>query len=64
MSVSAATLLLVFGGNVEDLRTVLLEERLPDGWETYARARKGVTMSKFNVVAGSIEFGINEKKAA
>ncbi|TEB14542.1 hypothetical protein FA13DRAFT_1759383 [Coprinellus micaceus] len=44
-SSNASTLLTVFGGRVEDIETVLLEERLPDGW------RYGLTIITFNLKA-------------
>jgi len=54
---NASTMLTIFGGRVEDLRTVLLEERLPEGWESRVRSRFGLTFAAFNttvlpVVAG------------
>jgi hypothetical protein len=35
---SAATMLAIFGGDTNVLRTVLLEERIPDGWEPHVRS--------------------------
>ncbi|KAJ7594379.1 Chloroperoxidase [Mycena floridula] len=61
-SSNSSTMLTIFGGHVGDLRSILLEERIPEGWEPRIRARKGLTMAKFNVTAIKIELGINEKK--
>jgi hypothetical protein len=40
---------------VDDLETILTEERIPDGWESRIRNRKGLTMSRFNVTAMRVE---------
>jgi hypothetical protein len=41
-------MLTIFGGRVNDLRTVLLEERIPDKWESRIRSRFGLTFLAFN----------------
>ena len=58
---SAAFILKVFGGIVEDLRAFLLEERLPDGWEPRVRHRAGLTMIEINLTIGKVEFGVEEE---
>ena len=55
-------MLKIFGGRVEDLRTVLLEERLPEGWQSRVRAPHGLTMLAFNGTVLPVEWGINESK--
>ena len=61
---SASTLLTIFGGRVADIRTFLLEERIPDGWQPRILSRMGLTMLAFNKVVGKVELGINESGAA
>lgn len=61
-SSNSSTLLTIFGGNVEVVESILVEERIPDGWEPSVRARKGLTIAKFNATVLKVEFGINEKK--
>lgn len=53
-------MLTIFGGRVEDLRTVLLEERLPEGWESRVRKPYGLTFAYFNFTVLPVEFGIRE----
>ncbi|EGO01127.1 hypothetical protein SERLA73DRAFT_179182 [Serpula lacrymans var. lacrymans S7.3] len=60
-SSNSSTLLTIFGGRVEDLRSVLLEERLPSGWESRIRQPYGLTMCNFNKTVLAVEFGIKEK---
>jgi len=56
-------LLSIFGGRVKDLEPFLLEERIPEGWESKSRCRFGLTLMKigFSKVLW-IEKGIDEKK--
>jgi len=61
-SSNSSTLLTIFGGRVKDLEPILLEERLPEGWESRIRRRMGLTMFTFNFTVGKVEFGVNEKK--
>jgi len=60
-SSNSSTLLKIFGGSVPDLRTFLLEERLPNGWETSCRNRFGLTFSEFNMTVMQVEMGIHEE---
>ena len=61
--ISSATLLAIFGGRVLDIKSFLADERLPEGWESHARNRWGVTIAKFNLLlAIRLELSINEKK--
>ncbi|KAK1216607.1 hypothetical protein PQX77_020727 [Marasmius sp. AFHP31] len=43
-----STMLRIFGGRVDDLKIMLMEERIPEGWESACKARKGLTMASFN----------------
>jgi len=53
-------MLTIFGGRVDDLRTVLFEERLPKGWESRVRSPNGLTFFRFNFTVLPVEFGIRE----
>ncbi|KAF8836990.1 Cloroperoxidase [Paxillus ammoniavirescens] len=59
-SANSSTLLTIFGGRLDDLRTILLEERLPQGWESRVRKPHGLTMLTLNRTALAVEFGIRE----
>lgn len=48
---SASMLLSIFGGKVDDVRALLLEERLADGWLPWNASRFGVTLGAFNNTA-------------
>jgi hypothetical protein len=45
---------LVFGGKVEDLRPLLLEERIADGWMPCSKGRYGVTLGAINFASAKI----------
>jgi len=57
-SANASTLLKIFGGRMDDIRTVLLDERLPDGWESRVRSRFGLTFGAFNYTVFKVENGV------
>jgi len=60
---SASTLLTIFGGRVKDLETILLEERLPEGWESRIKHRFGLTLAQISLSTSLwVEYGIDEKK--
>jgi len=61
-SSNSSTLLTIFGGRVDDLKVILTEERLPEGWESRIRARNGLTITTFNSTVLKVELGINEGK--
>ncbi|KAG6896806.1 hypothetical protein C0992_005906, partial [Termitomyces sp. T32_za158] len=61
---SSSTLLTIFGGRVKDLETILLEERLPNGWESRSRERQGLTILTFNRTVAKVERGVDESKYA
>ena len=54
-------MLTIFGGRVNDLRPMLLEERFSDSWEPRIRARFGLTMAAFNGTVLPVERGVNTK---
>jgi hypothetical protein len=62
MTFSSSTLITIFGGRVDDLESILIEERLPDGWESRIRKRLGLTMTVFNATVLKVERGIDENK--
>ena len=57
-------MLTIFGGRVNDLESILVDERIPEGWESRVRKRLGLTFAAFNTTVLKVEFGINEKKYA
>ncbi|KAG9307986.1 Chloroperoxidase [Chiua virens] len=59
-SSNSSTMLTIFGGRVDDLRVVLLEERLPEGWESRVRKPFGLTFLAFNFTVLPVELGIKE----
>ncbi|KAF9453352.1 Cloroperoxidase [Macrolepiota fuliginosa MF-IS2] len=62
-SSNSSTFLTIFGGRVKDLETILLEERLPEGWESRVLQRKGLTLTTFNLTTvPRVSLGISEKK--
>ncbi|KAG5652648.1 hypothetical protein H0H81_004204 [Sphagnurus paluster] len=63
-SSNSSTLLTIFGGRVRDLETVLLEERLPEAWESRIREPYGLTLMTFNKTVLKVEKGIDETKFA
>ncbi|KAI0664076.1 Cloroperoxidase [Cubamyces menziesii] len=60
-SANGSLLKTVFGGRVDDLRSILGEERLPDGWEPRVRRRMGLTTIEFNFTLLPMEFSIKEE---
>ena len=53
-------MLTIFGGRIDDLRTILLEERIPDGWEPRIRSRFGLTFGGFNLTVLKVLGGIKD----
>ncbi|KAF7342959.1 putative sterigmatocystin biosynthesis peroxidase stcC [Mycena venus] len=62
-SANSSTLLTIFGGKVADLELILTEERIPEGWESRIRSRKGLTFLAFNRTVLAVEKGIKEETA-
>ncbi|KAF8576036.1 heme-thiolate peroxidase [Ramaria rubella] len=56
---NASTLLLILGGDIEDIKPFLLEERIPEGWSNKMRARAGLTMGAFNSTVSRVLLGID-----
>lgn len=52
-------MLSILDGRVEGLRTIFLEERIPEGREPWLRLRFGLTFAVFNMTAFSIVKGID-----
>lgn len=46
---------------MDDLRSIVLHERIPDGWESRIREPYGLTMTHFNKTVLAVEFGVREK---
>jgi hypothetical protein len=55
-------LLTIFGGRLKDIESILVEERIPDGWESRILQPYGLTMAAFNRTVLPLEFSINEDK--
>jgi len=45
----------ILGGHVDDLRQFLIEERIPDGWESAERSRVGLTIGRINFTVVPLE---------
>ncbi|KZT08126.1 chloroperoxidase-like protein [Laetiporus sulphureus 93-53] len=60
-SSNTSILLTIFGGNVQDLKVMLLEERIPDGWQSRIRRPGGLTLTEFQGTVLTVEFGIKEE---
>lgn len=54
-------MLTIFGGRVEDLRPMLVEERFPEEWEPRVHSHFGLTMAAFNGTALPVERGVDTK---
>jgi hypothetical protein len=54
-SSNSSTLLRICGGRVSDLRDFLIDERIPEGWESSVRSRKGLTFASFNFTVIPLE---------
>lgn len=55
-------MLTIFGGSIDDLTPMLMEERFPNDWEPRVLDRYGLTMVKFNGTVFPVERGVDEKK--
>ena len=54
----------IFGGRVSDLESILIDECLPEGWESRVRKPFGLTIASFQPTVLRVEFGIDESKFA
>lgn len=52
-------MLTIFGGRVNDLRPMLLEERFAEDWEPRIHSRFGLTMAAFNGTVIPVERGVD-----
>jgi len=48
-STNCVILLMIFGGRVPDLKSILIDEKLPEEWESRVRSRAGLTSAKLNL---------------
>jgi hypothetical protein len=55
-------MLTIFGGEVDDLRPMLIEERFVEGWQPRILSRFGLTMAAFNGTVLPVEFGVKKAK--
>ncbi|KAK0469339.1 Chloroperoxidase [Desarmillaria tabescens] len=55
-SSNSSTMLTIMGGRVKDLESFLVEERIPDGWESRILSRKGLTFQAFNKTVFKVEW--------
>ncbi|KAI0725072.1 Cloroperoxidase [Fomitopsis betulina] len=58
---NASTLLTICGGRVKDLYPMLLEERIPDGWQPRVRNPGGLTLTTFQFTVLPVELGVREE---
>jgi len=55
-------MLTIFGGRIDDLKPMLIEERFSENWEPRILDRFGLTMAKFNFTVIPVERGVDPKK--
>lgn len=60
-SANSSTMLTIFGGDVEDLTPMLVEERFAEGWEPRIKTHYGLTMAEFNATVLPVELGVDTK---
>lgn len=54
-------MLTIFGGRVDDLKPMLIEERFSENWEPRVRSHYGLTMAAFNATVLPVELGVKKK---
>ena len=59
--ISSSTMLTIFGGRIDDLKSMLLEERFSENWEPRVRSYFGLTMVAFNGTVLPVERGVDTK---
>lgn len=57
-------MLTIFGGRIRDLESILIDERIPDKWESRIRKRMGLTFAAFNLTVFKVEWGTYKKYRA
>ncbi|PCH36880.1 chloroperoxidase-like protein [Wolfiporia cocos MD-104 SS10] len=60
-SSNTSTLVTLWGGRVRDLAPILLEERIPDGWQPCITRPAGLTILEYQKTVLRIELGIKEE---
>lgn len=60
-SANSSTMLTIFGGRVDDLTTMLVEERFSENWEPRIMTHFGLTMAEFNATVLPVEFGVHTR---
>lgn len=63
-SANSSTMLTIFGGRVDDLTTMLVEERFSENWEPRIMTHFGLTMAEFNTTVLPVEFGVHTRMKA
>jgi hypothetical protein len=58
-SANSSTMLTIFGGIVDDLVPMLVEERFAEGWEPRIKSHYGLTMAEFNRTVLPVEIGVH-----
>jgi hypothetical protein len=61
-SSNSATMIEVMGPQQDVLRSFLIDEKIPAGWEPWPKSRMGITMVQFNLTVAKVEWGIKEDK--
>ena len=61
-SANSSTMLTIFGGRVDDLVPMLVEERFADNWEPRIKSHFGLTMAEFNATVLPVEIGVHLKQ--
>jgi len=61
-SSNAATMIEVLGPQQDILRSFLIDEKIPAGWEPWPKTRMGLTMMQFNLTVLKVELGIKDDK--
>lgn len=60
-SANSSTMLTIFGGDVDDLTPMLVEERFAEGWEPRILSHFGLTMAEFNGTVAPVEWGVDTR---
>jgi len=63
-SSNSSTILTIFGCRVSDLESILIEERLPEGWESRIREPFGLTIAALQPTVLKVALGIDERPYA
>ena len=55
---------MIFGGRVLDLKSILIDEKLPEEWESRVRSRVGLTSAKLNSSVLPMEYNTRKQLAS